>query len=390
MRKILTLLIQILSDHIKHTSPKHKQSVKEFINNESLKEYRLKDYVRITDYQTVQGCFGKQKKNKRKRYIYHTNDFTGIIISKEKSAKNSWYFPVLFLKKVEDKIEDSWLEDFAVPESIRMRALFLLLEFDATSNISQIFLQFDNENDKTNVECCLQNLIATHAELTPADHQMLRLWRIFNEVDANRKGKLNKKEINEFFKRVEIKYSDEFKNTVEQTLRKTNKGEGWEKGMTTSDGLDWGELKFLDGQLLIPESLRALLKKNDKTNDGQISLSEFKDFLNCQKMEYVYLKNEHGEIQTYCSSNDSEVRAVMNYFDRDGNENMTQEEFSAFIHKCCNAIDPKAFTFHQDMTRPITEYYIASSHNTYLEGDQINGPCSLQAYVGQSNVVVAA
>jgi Ca2+-binding EF-hand superfamily protein len=335
--------------------------------------------VRITEYQTELGCFGKQKKKKKKKYIKHTNDFTGIIISKKKRVEGSWYFAAHFLKKT-DKIENSRLEDLAVPENLRNRALFLSLEFDATSNISQIFLQFENEEDKTKVENCLKNLITTHDELTPADHQMLRLWRIFNEVDANRKGKLNKNEIIKFFKRVEIKYSD-VKNTVEQTLRTKNQSDGWAKGMTVSDGLDWAEVKFLYGQLLIPESLRSLLKKNDKTNDGQISRSEFMDFLISQKMEYVYLRDKHGEMQSYCSNNESDVSKVMKIFDRDGSENMTQEEFNAFILKCCNAIDPKAYTFHQDMKRPMTEYYIASSHNTYLEGDQLNGPCSLQAYI---------
>ena len=28
----------------------------------------------------------------------------------------------------------------------------------------------------------------------------------------------------------------------------------------------------------------------------------------------------------------------------------------------------------------MTDYYIASSHNTYLKGDQINGKCTVDAY----------
>ncbi|RKO99368.1 hypothetical protein CXG81DRAFT_27874 [Caulochytrium protostelioides] len=62
---------------------------------------------------------------------------------------------------------------------------------------------------------------------------------------------------------------------------------------------------------------------------------------------------------------------------------MDSDHFSAFLISANNAVAQKARVRRvwQDMTKPLSRYYISTSHNTYLLGDQITGPSSPEAYI---------
>ncbi|XP_065161549.1 1-phosphatidylinositol 4,5-bisphosphate phosphodiesterase gamma-1 isoform X2 [Atheta coriaria] len=107
---------------------------------------------------------------------------------------------------------------------------------------------------------------------------------------------------------------------------------------------------------------------------NQVTLKEFQTFLLVEQKE--------------SSANDPQrVSALIRDFLKDPQRDCAEPyflvtEFVDFLFSKQNDLwDTKKDTVYQDMTKPMSHYWIASSHNTYLTGDQFSSESSVEAYV---------
>ena len=64
------------------------------------------------------------------------------------------------------------------------------------------------------------------------------------------------------------------------------------------------------------------------------------------------------------------------------NQFMTQNGFTMYMLSLENDVfNPDHARVTQDMSRPLTDYFISSSHNTYLTKDQVTGTSSTEPYI---------
>ncbi|KAJ0069291.1 hypothetical protein NL108_003218, partial [Boleophthalmus pectinirostris] len=101
-----------------------------------------------------------------------------------------------------------------------------------------------------------------------------------------------------------------------------------------------------------------------------LSVSGLLRFLHEQQME-LSANEEHAEelIDLY------EINESIN-------RSMSFEGFLRFMEsKHCSIFDQAHTQVYQDMNQPLTSYFISTSHNTYLTGDQLVGQSDLSAYV---------
>ncbi|TMS35823.1 hypothetical protein L596_003136 [Steinernema carpocapsae] len=111
------------------------------------------------------------------------------------------------------------------------------------------------------------------------------------------------------------------------------------------------------------------------SDDGRIvSFQNFMRFLKeCQKEEKPEPRSVCEMVRRYLRDIDPSRDSSSPFF--------TILEFCNYLFSRENSIfDPRHLEVIQDMTRPLSHYWIASSHNTYLTGDQLRSESSLDAY----------
>ncbi|XP_028304659.1 1-phosphatidylinositol 4,5-bisphosphate phosphodiesterase zeta-1-like isoform X2 [Gouania willdenowi] len=90
--------------------------------------------------------------------------------------------------------------------------------------------------------------------------------------------------------------------------------------------------------------------------------------------------------QQELSADEEKVKVLIDRYEIDKtakeNGSMTFEGFFRYMEsKDCCVFDQTHRVVYQDMDQPLSSYFISSSHNTYLTGDQLIGESDLEAYI---------
>ncbi|KAH7887240.1 PLC-like phosphodiesterase [Phlebopus sp. FC_14] len=133
------------------------------------------------------------------------------------------------------------------------------------------------------------------------------------------------------------------------------------------------------------EDLMRLFKRADTQNRGYLDFADFQKFVKLLKarpdIDLLYKK--------LCSNTGGKLTfAAFETFMRDTQKarltfaTMSLDGFTAFLLSSDNAAfkDQHGRTY-QDMAQPLSDYFISSSHNTYLVGHQLVGVSTIEGYI---------
>ena len=282
------------------------------------------------------------------RALSGKNSFDGCIdireIKEVRRGKNSRDF-------------DKWSEDTGSLPADRCFVIFYGSEFNLSS-LSIVTLGTD--------ECShwIKGLNYLMQDVAQATYGLtLQRWfrkRFYEMEQPGKEGTITFQELKKFLAKVNCKIP------TRQLKEK----------LSTFDSKNTGDIYFDDFCTVLQDIIfsPSMFSSNfsSYSKDGKkVSLQEFHNFLT----------KEQGLTESVES-----VANIMREFLVDPSRN-TQvpyfhaSEFMDWLFSSRNTvISPHHAAVYHDMTRPLSHYYIASSHNTYLTGDQIKSQSSVEAY----------
>ena len=238
-----------------------------------------------------------------------------------------------------------------------------------SSRNSTLDLIFDSEEQMMLFLSGIHYLMedARAAEENDQLKEMRAFQSAWNVGDKDGSGGLDFQEVKTMFCSLNIEANEEYlKELFDQVDTDNNKV------------IDKEEFNTLMEILMFKEEIQALFNNYSQKRGSQsvIPVENFKRFLEEeQEMGEVSLEETSELIQRFSMSpNDSVVIDQHLYISEKG---FRQYIFSVEVN---SLFKDEKFEKCLDMTQPLTDYFIESSHNTYLEGHQITGKSNVNMY----------
>ncbi|XP_076818482.1 inactive phospholipase C-like protein 1 isoform X1 [Clavelina lepadiformis] len=196
-----------------------------------------------------------------------------------------------------------------------------------------------------------------------SDHRDTWLSSMFDEADINKDGYLDEEE--------SIKLLKSLHDGIRELRIKQKLQEHFLFKENDKSRLSRDEFIEIFKDVATRPEVYFLLARYATKND-QLSLDDLR----------LFLETEQGVCDV---TNDDCVRIIEEFEPSEVTKAIPALGIDGFtkylMSDNCSVFDPKHLKVCQDMTQPLSHYFIASSHNTYLMEDQVSGPSSVSAYV---------
>ncbi|KAL4657148.1 1-phosphatidylinositol 4,5-bisphosphate phosphodiesterase delta-1 isoform X1 [Arapaima gigas] len=185
------------------------------------------------------------------------------------------------------------------------------------------------------------------------------IFTCMRKVDKNNDNMMTLKEIKHFLRQMNIEMSDKY---AEMLFKKCD--------TSKSETLEGSEIIQFYNLLTNREEINEIYSTYAQTG-GEMSGEDLLKFLVHEQREKVSLNDALRLIEKY-ELDETAKR----------NRHMTKDGFLMYLQQAEGMLfNPAHKDLYQDMSQPLSHYFISSSHNTYLMEDQLKGPSSTEAYI---------
>ncbi|KAJ8351651.1 hypothetical protein SKAU_G00231270 [Synaphobranchus kaupii] len=206
----------------------------------------------------------------------------------------------------------------------------------------------------------VQKLMEHLESMTPKERMDQWIWDWFRKADKNKDGRMNFKEVRDLLKMMNIDMNE---HHALHLFRLADRSK--------SETLEDEEFVVFYKTLTKREDVLRVFK--EYSGDGhKLSLIDLEDFL-------------RDEQQNSESSQKHALEVINRYEPSEAAKRVPAMSIDGFLMYLSSAegsiFNPHLQGIYQDMSQPLSHYFISSSHNTYLLEDQLIGQSSVEGYI---------